>query len=265
MFRNESDNVARRAEQRYIHLAKMRDTKDLSSLNTSSLASNDTASVDLYSLNTWDHFQLAIPPNTQPLLSTLVPSIEDQAIGFFFTKYVMPPKLVPRGELDFLPELIGKPSTEKILQASVTATGLACLGMSTQSPKILAEARQSYVYALRITNEAIRHPELVKRDSTLLSVILLGMYENSMSGDVYLWRKHVEGACAIITLRGEQGLRHSIGLRLFQQFYNTILLSAFETRMGIPPGMNELYAAGSRIYNYNVHGRVWTTRIVSCA
>lgn len=253
MFKNESDFVARRAELRYKELAKAKE---------SDATSSDGSSTEEHQTKTRSVVQVARNLSNQSLASTLIPSSEDQAIGFFLTYYVMKPKLVPRGELDFLPDLLSLPGNDRILQTSVMAAGLACLGNSKQSPKILAKARENYISALSMTNQALRSPRTIRKDSTLLAVIVLGIYENAMSGDKSQWRKHVEGACALINLRGPQSLRHSVGLRMFQQYYANILLSSFENRMEIPAGMNELYETGSGIYDYNVHGREWTTRIV---
>ncbi|KAF2740494.1 hypothetical protein EJ04DRAFT_455658 [Polyplosphaeria fusca] len=249
MFRNENDVVVRKAEMKYKELAKAKTPKALFSQDSSSSSSSSSEET----------------PSPESSMWTLVPPLEDQAIGFFFANYVMTPKLVPRGELDFLHELLGKPWTEKILQTSVAAAGLAGLANSTQSPRIMKKAQEMYVSALSMTNKAIRSPELAKKDSTLISVIMLGMYENSMFKDkdsIDFWVKHIEGACALISMRGEQLLHHSVGLRLFQQFYNNIVLAAFTKRSRIPQGMSELWEAGSRIYSYNVHGRQWTTGLV---
>jgi hypothetical protein len=79
---------------------------------------------------------------------------------------------------------------------------------------------------------------------------------------VQAWAKHVDGACALLNLRGEQQFQSNLGRRLFHQFYGVILLVALETGRPVHEGMHKLYRVMTPTSDYNVHGRAWTTRLV---
>ncbi|PSN65417.1 hypothetical protein BS50DRAFT_645593 [Corynespora cassiicola Philippines] len=142
MFRNENDVVAKKAKTRYQELSKQRAQKkgagqavDTPESNTSDSESSNLTSDKL------------IVPITEcvPLKAVtreLMPSVEDQAVGFFFSNYVINPSLVPRGDYDFLYDLINKPDTPQILQSSLTAASLASMANATKSPAVMQRAQQ---------------------------------------------------------------------------------------------------------------------------
>jgi hypothetical protein len=96
---------------------------------------------------------------------------------------------------------------------------------------------------------------------TLGSCILVTKSADSASL-VQAWAKHVDGACALLNLRGEHQFQSNLGRRLFHQFYGVILLVALETGRPVHEGMHKLYRVMTPNSDYNVHGRAWTTRLV---
>lgn len=94
---------------------------------------------------------------------------------------------------------------------------------------------------------------------------MLGMYENFVfqdKGSIQAWAKHIDGACALLNLRGKDQFRSELGRRLFHQFYGIILLVALETGRAVHPGMHELYQVMTPSSDYSVHGRQWTTHLI---
>lgn len=263
MFKNESDVVARKAKNRYQELSRQKPQKansqkvsQISDLGSSSSSSTDSPP----SVQGSD--QQVVIRRDSPTPTTfdweMAPSIEDQAIGFFLASYVISPTFIPRGQFDFLPELLNRPDTEDILQRSTTAAGLAALGIAMKSPEMLKKAQKEYVSALTLTNNALGTTQTAIKDSTLVSVIMLGMYENfthQSKDSLKAWANHVKGACALIRLRGTKQFQGSVGVRIFQQFYGTALLVALEDRSEIPPGLTELWEMGTQINDYSVPGK----------
>jgi hypothetical protein len=278
MFRNESDVVARKAKTKYQQLSKEKERKvqrekelHISSSSSSSSSGDDITNSESdfsWSPTTASDLQLVAKRAHGPfgdMTWGLVPSIEDQAVGFFFSNYVVQPTFIPRGQYDFLPELLNQPHTERILQTSVTAAGLAGLANATKCPQIMKQAQQQYANALAMTNKALRTRATAVRDSTIISVILLGLYENFRSEnkqEAVQWAKHVNGACTLINMRGKEFLHSSMGHKLFQQFYGVALLAAFQTKTRVPQGISEFWETNARIGDYTVAGKVWTTEIV---
>jgi hypothetical protein len=270
MFKNESDVVAKKAEKRYEVLAKR---KEPSSSSQRGASPPETTSPE-----TWDyrHYSTSSTTNTQMIPYTryptpesmtreLVPSIEDQALGFFLGNYVGKPTIVPRGQFEWVTELLTQPVVDDILLQSVKATSLASLANATKSPRIMQQAQAAYGSTLRITNNALHNKETATKDSTLISVIMLAMYENFVIPDrqsMDVWAKHVDGACALLNLRGDEQFQSDLGRRLFHQFYGVVLLVALQTGRAVHRGMHDLYRAMTPKSDYSVHGRAWTTRLI---
>jgi hypothetical protein len=82
------------------------------------------------------------------------------------------------------------------LSASLAALGV----IQIPSIDLKHSGQREYHRALRLTNDAIRSPKLVKQDATLLSVIILSIFENYAGVDHTLdaWRAHLSGAAALL-------------------------------------------------------------------
>jgi hypothetical protein len=270
MFKNESDVVAKKAEKRYEALAKQK--------SPLSPTKKEPITPDSDSAETWNFTRdwprsnasnAQIVPHTryptpESMTREIVPSIEDQALGFFIGNYVAQPSFVPRGQFEWVTELLGQSAPEEILRYSVNAASLAGFANATKNPVIMQQAQAAYGSALRLTNNALRVKETAVKDSTLISVILLGLYENFLFRDrrsIQGWVKHVDGACALLNLRGKQQFESDVGRRLFHQFYGVILLVALETGKPVHPGMHDLYRAMTPSSDYSIHGRA-STRLI---
>ncbi|KAF2876291.1 hypothetical protein BDV95DRAFT_221506 [Massariosphaeria phaeospora] len=276
MFKNESAVVARKAKQRYQELKKQAspeqssENDSLSLRSASKTATHSTLSTPgpsftAVSNELIDPLLFSWADETTPWTRPMTPSIEDQAVSFFVSNYVVTPALVPRGQFDFLPELLNQPGIEKVLKSSVTAASLASLAQSTKSAHIMKQAQAEYVTALSMTNKALKSTNTAKKTSTLIAVIMLGMYENFVfqgKESITSWANHVQGASALISLRGREQFRDKLGLRIFQQFYGTILLVSLQNRSAIPPRVVELWEEITRLGDYNVQGKQWTVVMV---
>jgi hypothetical protein len=257
MFKNESDTVAKKAEKRYGELAKRK-----ASSTTSSKSPSPGSNVSSHA--SFGHTEM---PQMTPesMVSEIIPSIENQAQGFFIANYVAQPAIVPRGQFEWIPKLLAQPDVEMVLSQTINAVSLAGFANAVKSPAIMRKAQAAYTSALNMTNSALRVEETAIKDSTLISVILLGTYENityTAYQSISTWSKHVNGACALFNLRGREQFSTQIGRDIFQQFYSISLLSALQMGTRVHAGMHELYQALQPSSNYDVHGRAWTTRIV---
>lgn len=272
MFKNESDVVAKKAEKRYEELAKQKapvivPRREQQLLNPDTSVLTTPVSKLKSNVNFNDHrASWSRYPTPESMTLEIVPSIEEQAQGFFISNYVAQPSVVPRGQFEWVTEFLSQPHTKEILLASVNAASLAGLANTTKSPAIMQKAQTAYVSALRLTNSALRVKETAVQDSTLISVIMLGMYENMVfqgRQSIQAWAKHVAGACALLRLRGKEQFQSDLARRIFHQFYGVVMLVALETGTTVQEGMHELYEAMHPTSDYDVHGRQWTTRVVN--
>ena len=91
----------------------------------------------------------------------------------------------------------------------------------------LLEAREKYGLALRMTNKALRSPELALKDTTLLSALCLDLFEKltNTSQKSKPWMGHVNGALTLVKMRGLKNFRDPSALRVLARVSNNLLIS----------------------------------------
>ena len=110
----------------------------------------------------------------------------------------------------------------------------------------LQMASLSYVSALRLTNEALRNSDLAVKDDTLLSVLLLDLFEKitKRSQDSFeSMMKHVNGALALAKIRGIKQFDNPVGLRLFLQLFSVVLIACIQCDVPVPSEILALQVA----------------------
>ncbi|KAL3418076.1 hypothetical protein PVAG01_09791 [Phlyctema vagabunda] len=241
MFRNESDNVIRkakvRAEKTKFKVARSSGDESSSSTPEWEDDSSSTTSLEVISRQ---------PSRVgSPISYTMVPSIDDLATAYFVTHYVInfeedgPVK----GHLDHLTSLQKAHGIEDNLLASMKAVGLAGFAHDYKAHSLMVNARQQYIKAIQLTNAALRHPREVKKDSVLMSIMILGIFE-TVTGcnqkSIQAWQDHIHGAAAVVKLRGRDQLLTPAGRRLFIQTTSSLILSCIQRQMPVPKHITDL-------------------------
>jgi hypothetical protein len=173
-------------------------------------------------------------------------SLQERGTAFFFSRYVA----VDFGcyqNYDFVYDVWkpGNDDGEKVdsVRASMTAVGLAGLSKITRSHDMMIQACKSYGAALKLTNAALMNPNEAVKDSTMLSVLVLGTYE-FITGRTHqtmaAWKGHVNGAAALTRLRGTAPFRTQAGIRMFLMLCHSVLISCIQGGMPMPPAMLDL-------------------------
>lgn len=180
---------------------------------------------------------------------TLSPIFQEQGMAFFFSRYVAAAQEnVGHNNYDFIYD-IWKPKRNShnaqidAVLASMVAVGLAAMSMLTCSPERLDWARQSYVTALRLTNDALMDPKEAIKDSTLLAVLILGTYEMLVGPNpdtMSAWRGHMRGAAALASLRGPDQFRTKAGIRMFLMLCETLTINCVHEDEPMPQSLVEL-------------------------
>ena len=139
--------------------------------------------------------------------------------------------------------LCSQSGTDEHLEASIKAVGLARFARTTHDAQLTHKSRRDYLTAIRTTNVALRSPTDVTKDSTLFSVILLSTFEmiGGSSPDCFrAWAEHVQGAVALVKLRGRRQLSTDLGRRLFRQVASDMMITCVQNNIRMPACITEL-------------------------
>jgi hypothetical protein len=261
MFRNESDHVITKAQKRYDTLAqnkkKPRATgppKPWEPLPEWGSHSSSCKS-DRLPVRSWN------PLSQESITKPLLTPVESQALSFFFAHHKIEATDVLGGQYEFLVDMISRDDLEPVLQSSIRATSLACLANSTKSEALMKRARQAYGDALVGTNNALRSPESAVKDSTLVSVVLLGQYETftfeGKSGTPDQ-AKHTAGACTLLSLRDRDNFKSRRGLQIFEQVYRISVMAAFQTDLVTPDNVTQMWVNAATSGIFKSVPQVWS-------
>ena len=257
MFRNESKKVISKAKA---HDVRLRQTSSEWPTSSKSSRSSPLSNLDDVPLEEsepqsgnemvrWHDHSSPSPAVSSPTFS-LMPNIEDLATGFFFSNYVIEVKGPTRGHLDHLHDIYNTYDMDENLLASMKAVGLAGYSHVTHSPQLMKGARRQYTKALRLTNEALASPTEAKKDSTLLAIMILGIFE-TVTGynqkSFVAWSQHIKGAAALVSIRGTEQLRTPAGRRMFIQVCTNLLICCIQRRLPVPTHILEMRAEAARL------------------
>ncbi|MCJ1396508.1 hypothetical protein MMC18_009399 [Xylographa bjoerkii] len=168
---------------------------------------------------------------------TVMPSTGARAMCFFLSSNVL------GSHFEYLPSLFSQSSMDEHLSAIIYAVGLASFANEYKSQDVFKQARRQYVYALQLTNTALRSSIEATKDSTLLAVMLLSLYETITSTTqqpLTSWTDHIKGATVLVTLRGRQQLRSPLGLQMFKQMTDNIIVSCIQREVHVPTEITDL-------------------------
>ncbi|KAK3898188.1 hypothetical protein C8A05DRAFT_19179 [Staphylotrichum tortipilum] len=189
------------------------------------------------------------PPMAQ--LYTLAPTCQENGFAYFFSRYVTAEETASHQKFDFLRD-VWKPSSSMAdaqidgVLASMTAVGLMGLASTARTPDLMDAARKSYGTALQLTNHALQDPTEAVKDSTMLSILILGVFEMmaenpSRALTVDAFQRHVEGAVALALMRGPAQFQTRAGRRMFSMLCQRVVVSCAQRNMPMPESLIELW------------------------
>lgn len=179
---------------------------------------------------------LDIPLCPRPL-AALTPDPEDQALAFFVSNYVLqhpggnPFDVSNTSKLDV-------ETHEKLLlimDCGVKAIGLSNISTIFRVPEFSSLARKKYLTAVSHLNSILASSHAVQEDLTLFNVMLLCLFETvALPNERSLadWSRHINGAGALLKLRGAEQLQTTIGIRLFMQ--TAMWMTVMSLRLDLP-------------------------------
>ncbi len=171
---------------------------------------------------------------------SVTPYYEELAVCYFMSSYV------PTSPFEYLPQIYKSTAStaEDSISSTVLAASLASLSLHVGSDKLMNYARIHYSKALTRTNAALNSSKKAILDSSLLSVLLLGLYEGiAFTGrqSPESWTAHTLGAVQLIRLRGSKQLETNLGKRLFLQTCNNVRSSCIQRGVTVPDEFLRIY------------------------
>lgn len=203
------------------------------------LLSSDQRSEDSQSEEEVETCQTQSP---QPIFC-LNPTLEDRATSYFVYSHAIGITIPGYDEHNDMTMAHLTNIMDPILADSMKAASLASYAHHVRSSKLADISRYHYTNALRLTNKALGSPVHATKDSTLLSVILLGLYEMLTGRNQRSfkdWADHAQGAAALLKLRGSGQFLTTIGRRMFLQASGSVLGSCLQRCMRLPDHMMDM-------------------------
>lgn len=240
MFRNESESVIGKAKAREQTKAKAKSRSPSPTVAEPSGTKNEPPSpgTELMELARYQETDEGFFVETLAPKFSMFPTTEERALGYFNTN-----STTWFRNFDVTSELTSQTGTDEHLLASMSAVGLASFSHSIHAPELMVRARKEYVAALQLTNTALRSPTEAKKDSTLFSVMILSIFETvtgNTERSLAAWAEHVNGAAALVKLRGKDQFKTQAGVRMFLQVTSNLMLSCIQRTTAMPEHIIEL-------------------------
>ena len=157
-------------------------------------------------------------------------------VNYFLKDFVCGGRSPSRGYLNYIPTVYSPDAEHPTLSTSMAAVGLVAL--ASQQPELIRHARAKYSEAIHRVNNALASPDEALKDSTLMSVISLGVFEHVSNYES--WVRHVKGAAALVVARGKAQFTTPNSILLFNQVRADMSAACVQAIQPFPEDMREL-------------------------
>jgi hypothetical protein len=144
---------------------------------------------------------------------------------------------------EFLVTYLGPTVAPEHLSLGIDAVSLAFLSHQLSSPTAKEMGTRKYVQALRKINQALQDPATASKMSTFEGALLLDLFEKMMnpaSGMHASRHAHVEGALALVRLRGVASFRGGSEIRALLGFSQNVVICSLSSGRPIPNEVQEI-------------------------
>ncbi|KAI3398458.1 hypothetical protein diail_9139 [Diaporthe ilicicola] len=183
------------------------------------------------------------------------PTYQERGVNLFINRYISVSENFCHHKYDFLFDLWNPSASNEendSVRASITAVGLVGVAQMTRSQTALDAARKSYGKALQLTNAALRDQAEAVKDTTMLSVLILGLFEmigGSSARTTEAWQKHLNGAAALAKFRGMGQFRSRAGIRMFFMLTQNTMINCIQNDLPMPKDLIDLRAQLGVMFN----------------
>ncbi|KAF2652225.1 hypothetical protein K491DRAFT_605309 [Lophiostoma macrostomum CBS 122681] len=183
---------------------------------------------------------LECKPFSSHIVHPIPLDLQDLARDFFFANYIYELRVTWAFLCPFSDPLLA-PS---YLALAIEAASLALLGYQHHSIAARSLSRQKYVAALRQTNKALRCPLIVQKETALVATLVLDLYEKITNSDIKtedISIAHVQGAMALVRLRGLSAFNNVTGIQILGRILLNSTVTCLQHRLPIPPEIEQMW------------------------
>ncbi|CAI7585186.1 unnamed protein product [Penicillium palitans] len=161
-------------------------------------------------------------------------------LDFFLSHYVVRQSGPSSGFFDYVPAMLAQDDGgNDILEGAILAVGFSGLARTTSQADLLTRSMMMYTRTMERVNLALADPQAARRDSTLVSVLVLALYEFSKAS-IDGWKHHIEGATSLLNLRGRSQFSTSTGLQIFKDVFSQLLTNCLRSGSTMPSSLRML-------------------------
>ncbi|KAJ5918223.1 hypothetical protein N7454_010598 [Penicillium verhagenii] len=167
---------------------------------------------------------------------------EDIARGleFFLSRYVVRQSGPSSGFFDYVPAMLAQDDGgNDMLECAILALGFSGLARTTSQTDLLTRSMMMYTRTMEHVNLALADPQAARRDTTIVSVLILAFYEFSKAS-IDGWKHHVEGATSLLNLRGRSQFSTPTGLLIFKDVFSQLLTNCLRSGSPMPSSLRML-------------------------
>jgi hypothetical protein len=175
-----------------------------------------------------------------PVGHYIAPHLVDQGINFFMSYHALGLDQ-PLITSEAYHQHLATDGFHPVVATTMAALGIAGVANLHLDPSLKRVATNWYLKAIKMVNAAISSPEEVRNDSTLVAVNLLSMFE-ALTNDSSLagWSSHVEGAAAIVKVRGIKQFSTPAGRRMYLHTTGLLTMNQMGKGQPMPDYLREL-------------------------
>lgn len=237
--------------------------KSLSLVTPSSRAPKSPAGPDL----NWSRDDSSLLPSpdsgswpSTPMIAMLYnvnPTSQERGTAYFFSRYVAVDENSSHQRFDFVYDvwkpvsLVPERQVDGVL-ASMSAVGLIGLANMTRSSEAADAARKAYGTALRLTNQALRDPIEAVKDTTMLAILILSLFDmltETTPKTLRAWQEHVNGATALAKMRGTDQFTTPGGTKMFLMLCQKVMISCIQREIPMPQTLIDLRNELAKVLN----------------
>ncbi|RAK98087.1 Zn(II)2Cys6 transcription factor domain-containing protein, partial [Aspergillus ibericus CBS 121593] len=186
-------------------------------------------------------------------------NVDQIGVNFFLHNFITSDQSPSRGYLNYIPVVFSADAEHPTLLASMAAVGLVALANSSRRPELVKHARVKYSEAISSVNAALASPVECVKDSILMSVISLGVFEYVSNFES--WVRHVQGAATLAMARGKRQFTTKAGILMFNQLRADLIIACIQANQPFPEGIRELQQEAAR--HANTQSGFWMLGVVA--
>ncbi|CAG8977167.1 hypothetical protein HYALB_00003388 [Hymenoscyphus albidus] len=168
-------------------------------------------------------------------------TIEDHAFSFFHSNFVGG-KSCPFKYIEPIYGTMGLP-----LIMSIRAVGLASLSKAHRSTDLELRAQCYYISAISLINKALATPQATN-EAIISSIMLLDQFDRiilPVHRSTQGWINHLNGAMALMKLRGPQQFTTQTGIEIFVHMRAHLFITCLQHKLPVPANYLKLHENAS--------------------